>query len=109
MPRIAYPGSRGYCRPRQGDSNAHLFAQLRMLRVRQGHSLNRSTDEFDLTAPEGSHCPLLLRDFHELSRAVGPKWTGSKIRPQSCWSSQRFDPIAEVSEFPDHSSSALSS
>ena len=73
MPRVAYPGSRGYCRPRQGDSNAHLFAQLRMLRIRQGHSLNRSTDEFDLTAPDGSHCPLALRDFHELSRAVGPK------------------------------------
>src|SRR5215472_15749253 len=62
-----------------GGSNAHLFAQLRMLRVRQGHSLNRSTDEFDLTAPECSHCPLALLDFHELSRAVGPKETGSKI------------------------------
>jgi DNA-binding NtrC family response regulator len=35
--------------------------------------------------------------------------TGSKIRLQSCWSSQRFDPIAEVSEFPDHPTSALSS
>jgi hypothetical protein len=78
MPRGAYPGSRGCCRP-PGGSNAHLFAQLRMLRVRQGHSLNCSTDEFDLTAPECSHCPLAPLDFHELSRAVGPKETGSKI------------------------------
>jgi hypothetical protein len=83
MPRVAYPGSRGYCRPRQGNSNAHLFAQLRMLRVRQGHSLNRSTDEFDLTAPDRSHSPSALPDFHELSRAVGPKWTGSKVSSPS--------------------------
>jgi hypothetical protein len=34
---------------------------------------------------------------------------GRKFAPQSCWSSQRFDPIAEVSEFPDHPTSALSS
>src|SRR6516165_2112758 len=29
--------------PARGDSNAHSFAQLRMLRVRQGHSLNSAT------------------------------------------------------------------
>jgi AI-2E family transporter len=42
-------------------------------------------------------------------KAIGLEPQGRKFTPQSCWSSQRFDPIAEVSELPDHSSSALSS
>src|SRR5215472_4861151 len=29
--------------------------------------------------PGVPHCALALSDFHEVSRAVGPKWTGSKI------------------------------
>jgi hypothetical protein len=58
---FAYPGSRGYCRPRQGDSNAHSFAQLRMLRVRQGHSLNSATVRSTSPLPRASHCASALR------------------------------------------------
>ena len=78
MPRVAYPGSRGYCRPRQGDSNAHSFAQSRTLRIRQGHSLNGSTVCSTSPLPAVPHCALALTDFHRVSRAVGPNWQGRK-------------------------------
>ena len=107
MPRVAYPGSRGYCRPRQGDSNAHSFAQLRMLRVRQGHSLNGSTVCSTSPLPRASHCALALSDFHRVSRAVGPNWQGRKSL-SSCRNYWRFDSIAKVCECPDHSGCAQS-
>ena len=78
MPRVAYPGSRGYCRPRQGDSNAHSFAQSRTLRIRQGHSLNGSTVCSTSPLPAVPHCALALTDFHRVSRAVGPNWQGRR-------------------------------
>jgi len=53
--------------PPRGDSNAHLFAQFRILWARQGHSLNCSTDNFGLTVTEPFVLFPALSDFHELS------------------------------------------
>src|SRR5216683_3614995 len=66
--------------PPGGDSNAHLFAQSRTLRVRQGHSLNCSTVGSTSPLSPVPHCASALNDFHEVSRAEGPKWQGRKIQ-----------------------------
>ena len=79
MPRVAYPGSRGYCRPRQGVQQRPFIRSIRMLRVRQGHSLNSATVRPTSPLPSFPDCALSLTDFHEVSRAVGPKLAGSKI------------------------------
>ena len=91
--------------PPGGVSKAHLFAQSRTLRVRQGHSLNCSTVRSTSPLPGAPHCALAMSDFHRVSRAVGPNWQGRKS-PSSCRISQRFDSIAKVSECTDHSHGA---
>src|SRR5215469_17274054 len=49
-----------------GGSNAHSFAQLRMLRIRQGHSLNSATVSPTSPLPTVSHCASAMTDFHEV-------------------------------------------
>lgn len=80
MPRVAYPGSRGYCRPRQGGQQRPFIRSIRMLRVRQGHSLNSATVRPTSPLPIVPHCPLAPTDFHKVSRAVGPKLAGSEAK-----------------------------
>jgi len=48
-----------------------VFAQSRTLRIRQLHGLDFSTA--DSTSPHRAVAILPLSDFHELSRAAGPK------------------------------------
>src|SRR6516162_2135214 len=80
--------------PARGDSNAHSFAQLRMLRVRHGHSLNCSTMRSTSPLPVVSHCALALSDFHKVSRAVGPNWHGRKSSIAAADHIPRFDAVA---------------
>jgi hypothetical protein len=59
--------------------------------------------QFDLAAPAGA---ILTRsDFHQLSRAEGPSLTRVENLSRSCraaqWSREKFDAIAETSQFAD--------
>src|SRR6516162_4335469 len=57
--------------PQGEDSDAQLFAQSRTLRIRQLHGFKISIDHS--TSPLRAVAILTLGDFHELSRAEGPK------------------------------------
>src|SRR5229473_856428 len=61
----------GYrCSPGE-DNDAQLFAQTRTLRIRHLHGLNFST--VTSTSPLRAVAILPRNDFHEVSRAAGPK------------------------------------
>ena len=57
--------------PQGGDKDAQLFAQSRTLQIRQSDGLDFSTVRS--TLPLQSVAILTLTDFHEVSRAAGPK------------------------------------
>src|ERR1700730_13924079 len=57
--------------PQGEDNDAQLFAQSRTLRIRQENSLEFSN--VGPTSPPQAVAILSQSDFHELSRAVGPK------------------------------------
>jgi hypothetical protein len=60
----------GYRRTTRGDSDAHLFAQTRTLRIRHIYGLKLSTAES--TSPLLAAVILTLPDFHEVPRAASP-------------------------------------
>ena len=97
----------GYRRSPGEDNDAQLFAQSRTLRIRQENSLEFSN--VGPTSPLQAAAILPPSDFHEFSRAVGPKRQGRKSL-RLCLAGLRigrFDPIAEAAELPDHSCGAL--
>src|SRR5229473_4047977 len=69
--RWAQPGSRAIAAPPGEDNDAQSFAQSRTLRIRHLHGLNFST--VASTSPLRAVAILPLNDFHEVSRAAGPK------------------------------------
>ena len=74
MPEVTLTRVTGYRRSRwREDNDAQLFAQSRTLRIRQRYGLDFSTDRS--TSPLRAVAYLTLTDFHEVSRAAGPKWT----------------------------------
>jgi hypothetical protein len=54
VPEVAITRVTGYRRSHGGDNDAHLFAQLRTLRIRHFNSLSFSSEKVDLAAP-GHH------------------------------------------------------
>src|SRR5467141_4713601 len=66
----------GYRRSPRGNNDAQLFAQTRTLRIRQGHSFDFSI--VVSTSPLRAVAILTQSDFHEVSRAAGPKRQGRK-------------------------------
>src|SRR6266480_1521828 len=61
----------GYRRSRRGNNDAQLSAQTRTLRIRQDDGLDLSIAAS--TSPPRAVAILPLSDFHEVSRAAGPK------------------------------------
>jgi hypothetical protein len=61
----------GYRRSLRENNDAQLSAQSRTLRIRLKHSLDFSN--VGTTSPPGAVAILPLSDFHEFSRAIGPK------------------------------------
>src|ERR1700747_290584 len=116
--RFLLGGKRRACR------ELHIQAHVAIAAPRQGeiatpiYSLNHARSGSDrVTASTAPLCvrprrsrvfPIVLwlsNDFHEVSRAVGPKWQGRKFF-SSCLNRCRFDSVSKVSECPDHSRSA---
>jgi hypothetical protein len=63
----------GYRRSPRGDNDAQLFAQSRTLQIRQRNSFAFSN--VASTSPLQTVAILPLSDFHQISRAAGPKMT----------------------------------
>ena len=61
----------GYRCSRREDNAAQLFAQSRTLQIRQVDGLNLST--VIATSPLRTIAVVTRTDFHEISRAAGPK------------------------------------
>src|SRR6201987_2414772 len=88
--------------PQEGRDNAQLFAQPRTLRIRHIDSVNIST-EASISPLRAS--PILHRLGVIFMSFRGPNALLDRVEnpPCSCRSAHRFDPVAEVAEFPDHS------
>src|SRR6201987_3037751 len=119
--RFLLDGKRRACR------ELHIQAHVAIAAPRQGeiatpiYSLNHARSGSDrVTASTAPLCvrprrsrvfPIVLwlsNDFHEVSRAVSPKWQGRKFL-LSCCRDQGVDSIAKVPKFAVHSISAMSS
>ena len=72
MPRVAYPGSRGYCRPRQGGQQRPFIRSITHAPGQARSQPQLLHYAFDLAASGYSPLCLALSDFHKISRAIGP-------------------------------------
>ena len=98
-------------KPLSWDKQLGLASPLKCAAIQSGQTKNPSMDKDEAEDEVGLD---VSHHIHLAPEGRGKYFSldilsGSKIRPQSCCSSQRFDPIAKVSEFPDHPTSALSS
>jgi hypothetical protein len=71
VPRVTLNRVAGYRRSTEEDNGAQLFAQSRTLWIRQVDGLNLST--VIETSPLRTVGIVPRTDFHEVSRAIGPK------------------------------------
>jgi hypothetical protein len=71
VPQVTLTRVAGYRRSSGRNNDAQLFAQSRTLRITHLNGLNVSS--LDSTSPPQAVAILTLIDFHEVSRAAGPK------------------------------------
>ena len=81
--RLHEPGLRAVAAPSGEDNDAQLFAQTRTLRIRQSNGFDFSS--VGSTSPLRTVVILPLTDFHEVSRAAGPRGQSTRlvVRPTS--------------------------